>query len=493
MKQIYILFSIILLSTITVSGQVEMTTHFMRNNPWSSDENPASLQPFNGYVGIPALSSVSFSLTNTAFHYNRLLKKDSDGYPATLTLDRFVKSLHKEANWLNFTLNEEILSFGIRHKMLFFSFSYRIKAEEFFNFSEDIFAFPVNGNISYLGEDNPARMKANISVDAYQEFGFGVQAMITDKLFIGARPKLLMGLANVKTNKLHANIFTSPDTYNITMNYEADVTAVSAWPSLYSQGDTTVGINFNEWKNIFNNFGFAIDLGGSYQINEHFGVAAAVNNIGFIHWNTPGVKISSSLSDQGQFYNEGNFFFDGMNPDQIIDLIEDQKYLQAFIDTLIDYFPLATEDHISSYQWLNPRFLVEGYYQINPQHRFSALFQGTIVGKNFYPRFMVAYSGLFGRVFELCVNYSLMPSSYTNIGVGVGFNWSNLYLYAATDNIFGIVTPLNSNSCNLRFGMLVKWDNYSKQKKEARDVQRKEKSNANKQEKEKKKEKTEEP
>lgn len=460
MKNIYSVIFVVL-SAMSLHAQTDMTTAFMRSNPYSNYENPASYTPYNGYVSFPAISNLSVNLSNTAFHYNTMFKRSKNGYPEMFTTDRFVSRLHKTENWLNLSLNAEILGFGIRHQFLFFSFSYRVKVEEYLKFSKDLFEFPFKGNMNFIGTDNPACPSINLSLNAYQEFSFGVQAEIGERFYIGARPKLLFGLANIKTNQLNAQIFTDPNSYDITVNYAANITAVSVLPPLLPDEEKIVKFKTDnlskEWINIFDNPGFALDLGGYFRINDHFGVGAAVNNIGFISWKTQGVKVSSELSDQGQFYNNGNFFFNGLGGNQFIKIISDSAYRNRFVDTLVHYFPVNTETYISGKRWLNPRFNIEGYFQLSPAHRFSAMFHGTVIGKNFYPRFTLAYSGRLGNVFELCVNYSIMPSSYSNFGVGVGLSLGPVYLYAATDNIIGACMPLNTNTFNLQFGLSFKW------------------------------------
>ena len=442
----------IALTAISLNAQTDVTTHFMRSNPYSNYENPASYLPFKGYVGFPCVGNLNVNLSNTAFHYNNILKRDSEGYPVSVTLDKFIDKLHKTENWLNLSLNEEILGFGFRTKGLFFSFSYRVKIEEYFKFSKAIFELPIKGNMNFLGEDNPANLNANLSLNAYQEFSLGVQAEIGKRIYIGARPKFLFGLANINTNKLNANIFTDPDSYEIRVNYAADITAVCAFPDL--SFDNGLLLNFSDWHNLFDNKGFALDLGGFFRINDHFGVGAAFNNIGFINWKTQGIKITSALSDQGQFYHDGDFLFKGLNADQILDLIDGSSSL---LDSVLQYFPVNFEEYISGKRWLNTRFNIEGYFQLNPTHRLSAFFQGTIIGKNFYPRFTVAYSGKFGNIFEICLNYSMMPSSYSNFGVGLGLTLGPIYLYAATDNIIGVCTPLNTNTLNAQVGLAFKF------------------------------------
>ena len=452
MKRIYITV-FIALSVIGLHAQTDITTFFMRDNPYSNHENPASYMPFKGYFGTPLLGNLNANISNTAFHYNNMFKKTAKD-SITFTLDKFVDKLHKNENWLNLSLNEEILGFGFRTKFLFFSFSYRIKVEEYLKFSKDIFELPAKGNMNFLGDDNPANLNLNLSLNAYQEYSFGVQAEIGDRVYIGARPKFLIGLANLKTNQLNAKVFTDPATYDVRVNYDADITAVSAFPILLPNPDHLIDFDLHNWHKTFNNSGFALDLGGIFRINDHFGVGAAVNNIGFINWKTPGVKLSSSLSDEGEFYHDGEFYFKGLTGEQLLDLIDDPK---AFFDTLRQYFPIYSEKYVSGMKWLNTRFNIEGYFQLNPAHRFSALFQGTVIGKSFYPRFTLAYSGKFGNVFELCVNYSVMPSSYSNLGVGFGLTLGPVYLYAATDNIIGACMPLNTNTLNAQIGLAFKF------------------------------------
>jgi len=456
MKKIYI-FILIILSNICLSAQTDITTYFMRSNPYSNHENPASYLPYNGYFGF-LIGNPNINFSNTAFHYNSMFRRDANGFPVEFTTNKFIDKLHKTENWLNFSLNEEIFGFGIRQNFLFFSVSYRIKVEEYFKFSKDIFELTFKGNMNFLDKDNPANLNANLSLNAYQEISFGIQAEVGKRIYIGARPKLLFGLANINTNKLNVQVFTDPTSYDITMNYAADITAVTAVPSLFSGDSTLVKIQYEDWRNIFKNVGYAIDIGGFFRINDYFGVGAAVNNIGFINWKIPGVRISSELSDQGQFYDNGSFFFNGLTGEQIINLVNNENgYRKEFLDTLLQYFPVNSDTYISGKKWLNPRFNIEGYFQLSPAHRFSAFFQGTIIGKSFYPRLTLAYSLRLGNILEVCANYSIMPSSYSNLGVGVGFSLGPVYLYAATDNIIGLCTPFNTNMLNAQVGLAFKW------------------------------------
>lgn len=447
---------------ISLSGlaQESITHHFMRLNPYRQTVNPASFTPYKAYIGIPGIASLSVGVHNSAFRYRNLFRTDRNGYPVAITPETFVNHLRPKNNWLNVTLNEEILGFGFRAKRLFFTFSYRIKMEEHFRFSKDLFAFPVKGNMSYLGQGNPADIDLNLSLKAYQEFSIGIQAQVNDRLSIGIRPKLLMGLAYVKSNELNARIYTDPESYAMTLHYKADIDAGLAIPIKIRDGGESIELDFDNFRisDAFRNMGFALDLGATYRFNDHLGIGLSVSDLGFISWKTPGIKIESQVADEGQFYRDGGFFFNGLTANQIETLIQDDGYLKDFGDTLLSYFPVhINETENTTISMLNAKIAAEVYYQINPKHRFTAYFQGNIIGKTFFPRLTLAYNANLVGVFDLCAHYTVMPGSYGNLGLGVGFNLWPIYLYFATDNIFSAVNPLSGRNVNAQVGLVVKW------------------------------------
>lgn len=462
MKKIYsVLFCFISIFSglQNTNAQKGITAHFMQYNPYSNYENPALFTPLKGYVSFPFFSNMNISLINTGLRYNKLFQTDSENRPTTVTANTFVNSLSKYGNWLNLSLDEEILGFGFRAKRLFFSFSYRIKMDEYFRYSKDLFALPIMGNMNYVGNDNPADIDLNFSLRAYQEFSFGVQAEITKRLYIGVRPKFLIGMAAVKTNHLNAKLFTDPDTYEMKLQYNADIILLSAIPIAIGDNNKfhleTENLMQN-WRSLFRNNGFACDIGALFRINENMGVAASLTDWGFINWKNKGVRFRSAIADGGQYYQDGSFYFSGLSQEEINKLINDEEYRNNIVDSLKVYFPYQVEEH-SSITYLNAKFSVEYYYQINHRHRFSAFFQGSIINKNFFHRITLAYNGHFGKVFDLCGTYSIMPDSYANFGLGVGLRLGFAYLYLATDNIIGFITPLRTSHVNAQLGMVFKW------------------------------------
>ena len=456
MRKIY---TTIIICFITLSsfGQIGNPQNFMRANPYFNTDNPAHFTPYKGYIGLPGFSNFNLSLTNTAFSYHNIFVTDAKGYPISLSLDKFVDKLRPNNNRINLNLNEEILGFGFRVNNTFISFAYRVKADMFFSFSKDLFGFPVKGNMNYLGKDNKANIDLRLNANAYQEISVGVQVEVTKRLAIGVRPKLLIGLFDFRTNELNASIFTDPNDYSMRLNYNANATLFSAMPITFDENND-FSIDFsNIYPNVVQNFGFAIDLGGVFKITQRMGVGLSVSDLGFIKWKGNGQQLTGAITDNGSFYDDGSFFFNGLNASQLQSLMGDKDERDAFLDSLKAYFPFDTESIPGKKTMLNARLAAEFYFDLNPKHRFSAVAQGYIIGKKFLPGLTIAYNGKLAKVFDIMASYSIMPGSYGNLGVGLGFDLWPVYLYVASNNVINTVNPLNAKHLNVSAGLIFKW------------------------------------
>lgn len=459
-----ILLSILVLCSLNIFAQDGTTLHFMRLNPYSNFSNPSSFLQYKGYVGVPAISNINVAATNTGFHYNTLFGTNSEGTITTIKLNDFVKKLSKKGNYLNSNIALNIIDFGFRTKHLMVSFSYRLRFDEYFSYSQDLFALPTYGNMHFVGENNAAKPSFNLCINTYQEFAIGFQTEITPHVYIGVRPKLLFGIAHAQTKSAQATLYSNPDDYSMRLKYQMDASVLSMIP-INIDDNFNVSIDpqafLQDWRRAFKNVGAAIDLGATYRINERWGVSASILDLGFICWRTGGQRISSAIDSSSTRYNDGSFIFTGLTMD---DLGKIQQNPEEFKRELLGYFPMNHEALTKSTTALSGRFLVEGYCNVGKYHRFSALFQGRIINKQFIPSLTVAWNGNFLNVFDLCVNYTIAKNSYTNLGVGVGFNLGVFHIYAATDNLIAICTDknvqrslLNANNANIQLGIVFDW------------------------------------
>lgn len=469
-KNILFLLLLIILLHFQGNAQYGSTLQFMRLNPYINYSNPAIAIPFNGYLAFPAVSNIEISVYNSSIHYNDLFELDETGAPQTITLDKFIGKLNENANWLNSDLNLEVLGFGFRTKKAFISFGYRLRMSENLSFTKDLIAILPQGNLNYFGEDNPANLDLSLNLNAYQEIALGIQSDINEHWSIGIRPKLLFGIANIRSNNINAKIYTSEDDYSIRVNYALDADIMTSLPLTFNELNPT--LNFSNFKigSVFQNPGLAIDLGVVYKINKKWGIETAVTDLGFISWQSNGTHFSNLNSEVNITENE-DFTFDGLSYDEIEQLSNSSEYREQFIDTILDYFPIYSQPLSKYTSTLYTRFVVDGYYNLGKSHRFTALFQGFVFNKTIIPSFTLAYSGTFGRVLDLCIHYTIKPNSYTNLGLGVGLNLGFLNIYVTTNNILAISNPLNFSDINTQLGIVFNWGKGTKKEKTKKKIE----------------------
>ena len=454
-KSIFPLLIAIFFTVNAFSQSVEIT-NFMRLNPYSSNNNPAYFMPYKGYVGIPGAANVNFSLYNTGFIYKNLITLNKDGKPGKITPDKFIKSLPKN-NWFNTELNLEVLGFGFRVKKYFINFSYRLRFEEHFFYSKDIFNL-LSGNLAkksngdYLfTKDSPAVLSMEPNINLYQELSLGFQGEISDHLYIGVRPKVLFGVINLTTDNLYVKTYTDPEDYTVYGNYDVGMKVASVLP-FYKRNNngeiefTTKDMFKLKAFNFTKNLGFSIDLGAVYRINQELRVSASITDLGFIRWK--GSPLSLTLTSPKKEYSE----FSGFTETQIRSYIENGIHID-FDSLVTNTFSLESGKSYST--MLTSKFMVEGSLDFTPCNRLTVQFKGYLMGKHFLPQFIVAYNGTFFNVIDVVVSYSIMKKNFANLGVGLGFRIGPVHLYTGADNVFSFINLLNAPKINATVGLLI--------------------------------------
>ena len=132
----------------------------------------------------------------------------------------------------------------------------------------------------------------NAHAQSYAEIALGHSRQINDKLRLGAKLKVLVGLAraDVKMKNMKADL-AAEDKWTITGEATADVSMkgfsyVSEEKEYNIEGSGTYErVNDVDLDGFgVGGFGMAIDLGGVYEINDDWTVSASVLDLGFINW-----------------------------------------------------------------------------------------------------------------------------------------------------------------------------------------------------------------
>lgn len=454
MKNIRLYITLMFVAVLTSSSMAQLSpVDFMRNNPRATFANPATYTVDNGYFDL-AIGGINFGLINSGLKYDKFFKFDGNGYPTTLDLDKGIASL-QNVNYLNTYLNFDIFNCGLRTKHGYFTYTHRLRETESLSFTKDLLQLIAQGNASFLGDSNPANIELSVAARVYQEFDFGYQMALTDHLDIGIRAKFLMGFADVKANALSAKLYTDPDTYAMKLALDP-ITVRGTFPYQFQIGDdyalSIVDRRFNP-ANLFRNYGFGFDLGAAYQINDEWGVAAAINDLGLISWNNYSVEFKAEVQDGGSFYEDGSIVFPGLNSDQLHGLLFDSTYVNSLMDSLSGYYQLSVNPLARYSTGLNTNFMVRGYYNITPEHRFTAQFSGYNCGLGIKPALTLAYTGSFGGKYDVVATYTIMNGRFDNLGVGLSANFGGILLYVASNNIIGFFNPANSSQLNVQLGI----------------------------------------
>lgn len=453
MKHNRFFITLVFLATLGSTAFAQMVTpvDFMRNNPRSTKANPAFYTADFGYFDL-LIGGVNFGFQNIGMKYDNFFQFNEAGQPVTLDLDKGVASLRDE-NYMNSYLTFDIFNCGRRTKHGYFSYSHRLRETESLSYNKEMFELLAHGNSNFMGDDNPANINIGLSSTVYQEFAFGYQMCLTENLNIGARLKFLMGYINANADNASIQLYTDPTTYALRLMTDVNINATIPYQIVVEDGKLKIADKRFNPANLFKNYGGGIDLGAEYKFNDQWGVAAAVNDLGFIYWNNYSYNITAEIVDGGSFYQDGAFVFTGLTNEQLTAIMNDPDFASHMADSLMGYFQYDFQPVEKRVSALNANFMVRGYYDLTPTQRFSAQFAGYNLGLGIKPALTLAYTGSYSDKYDVVVTYTMMPGSYDNLGLGLSANFGGIMLYAASNNVLGFFNPANSSHLHFQFGI----------------------------------------
>lgn len=273
------------------------SAYYTNDYKFRHEMNPAYDNEQN-YVSIPALGNINVGLHGN-FGYKDVVMHNpmfgvDGGKRMTTFMNPYISTtealdgFNKGNNRIVGDVGVTILSAGFKAFGGYNTVTLSSKTSFGVSLPYELFEFAKNtGNRNYEIGD------INVGAKSYVELGFGHSRQITEKLRVGAKLKLLFGVAaaDFEFKDVHADLASNEKwlvsgaaTANVSMKGFTYLTEQKEY-NVPSKGkyDRVNDIDIDGAG--LGGFGMSIDLGGVYKINKDWTVNASVLDLGFISWN----------------------------------------------------------------------------------------------------------------------------------------------------------------------------------------------------------------
>ena len=348
--------------TLPANAQFLRTSYFMEGTHYRQQLNPA-LTPTKGFINLPVIGAVNATVGSTSLGYQDIIDIMDNGNDFYKSVD-FMNRL-KDNNTLNMNLSVNVLSAGWYKGKNFWTFNVGLRTDIGANVTKSLFNFL---NETDRLEDNWRTGKYDISgqrlnIQAYGEIGVGLSRQINDRLTVGGKVKVLLGIGNLdlKFNQVTMNANLPTDarieqlqdpTYLATQDIASLKNEISAYHANVGLNATLESsfkglelknneqgyvddLDFDAGKMGIAGYGFGIDLGASYKILDNLTVSAAVLDLGFISWKKDATKVASATSSS-ELNFEGSKYTEMINDNDPTSVISAANALKTDAEAYID-------------------------------------------------------------------------------------------------------------------------------------------------------------
>ncbi|MDR1056418.1 MAG: DUF5723 family protein [Prevotellaceae bacterium] len=428
MKKILLL--ALLFCNYTLLAQPNMTLYQMHDITQSNILNPAVPISCGWVVGFPGLGSISVG-ASTPVSYNDL-------GPGNDTLDvNNVLSKIRNKNMLTTSAAVNLITIGYRSERTFYQFTVNERFSQVSSAPKDPVEMLLKGNAMYVGKT----IKASPSVNAiyYREYAFNIARELNPTLWVGARAKLLFGRMSLKMARNIAEFYTDPGTYDLSLTTDLLMKTsipgeVIIDPYTGKISDFEVNIKAGDLSFNTSNIGAGIDLGLVKDFENGMQLSTSLLNLGFINWN----KNLHTFSQKGTLKFTGPF--------------SRTNELDALVDTVKSFLHLDyTEESYA--QLLSPMLMAGINYPVNDFLRLGitgmAEFQSGAL-----PWAITAIGFTQGLpIVDLGLSYTVTPSSFFNLGVGIGAHLGPVDIHFLADNIMAVFKPFDAKYATVQLGI----------------------------------------
>ena len=442
-------------------AQINNSIYFMDGIPQANRVNPAYQPNCTFCIGFPMLAPVRAEISSNSLSYKDII------YPHP-SQDSLITFLHPEGdkdaflnqlkpvNHIVTDLRATIASVGFRTKVGFFSLDLSTRTDEAVSFPADLARLLMYGTVE--GETYELD-GIGINATAFDELSVGWSHSILHNLQVGARAKMLFGLADLTTQNSNLAITTSQEVWNIQSDMRVSASLPFAEVIYNEDGmieDIVVDedveslnlLAFPRYLFNFKNPGFSADLGVNYRPLDQLLISASVIDIGFISW-------KDEVHD-ATYEMEYDYIGLEIDPIEISDDYTFGDYLDSTFsqmsDSLLSFLQFTPGRAYS--KRLNTKIYLGASYDVTPNINFGLLSRTGFLRNQIDQQITASANFSTGRIFNFTLSYTYKNAYLKNFGAGFSLNVGPLNMYMVSDNALNVAFwPQESRSVNLWFGM----------------------------------------
>lgn len=450
-KHIILLFILFILNLgfgVKVFAQYSGSLFMLRDNFYAQMLNPSYMRSDDATeIAVLGLAGLSF-INSGNFKISDIITTEKPGIPE-IDFKHFYETGNTN-NFLKLSLSIPIVFVSIPLKRGVVSFFYRENVRAFSKFKMDMIELLINGNTDPEYK-NVSSDEVNMFGVGYRDFTFGYARKLNEKIDLGVHTKIMFGSAflavenweyGIETSTL-GDVVTLSSTGKGNLSVPAPLNLSSEKHFFSVEGKGIAGKYFGG----FDNPGLAIDLGGTFTMNDQNIFSVSILDLGGIWFR----KGSWDLEQNERVEFSG---FDIANavryPDEAgtvlpIDLMQSTK------ENIRDvYRPVA--DSAQFFQNLSPKTILHYHYKYSEKLWMGITNQSTFIKNDFWNTFTLSAMQR-GANFLVFENLNLHGISDVSVGAGFQYEWKFGQVFMATDNLLAFYHPANNKTFSITAGM----------------------------------------
>ena len=384
--------------------------YFVRSSNQSLTYQPGRPAFRKAYFGL-GISNMNLGFGSGLFSYNDLFYQE--GEYKYLNVNRLISNFKDEKKSLtSLDLRLEILGAGFSVGSFYVQASMNLRSETHLRLPGEAFA--------YVGK--PVHSDFSVTSLNYLETGIMLQKTLFENYTVGIRPKLLSGLANVRTKEAYLELYTDNE-WNLHANGSID--AMVCMPDMDAFKGGKAG---HAAQQLFGrNRGFGMDAGVDVVLPMNFGLSASVLDLGSIHWNPESPssfkRLTAGVNKESRYYEDGYLTFKGLDYDAINKILNSDDAFENLSDSLSQLVSHELTDGGEAYTTrLTPKFILEARYSITKNQHVAMVSRTDFYEGDARTALSLGYNGHFASFFDVAVMYTIRNTFGYNNTLGIGTN-----------------------------------------------------------------------